>query len=66
MVQKSTVHSGQRLTVSRDHTAELLDCSPDHIDDLANRGQLERIKIGKRKVAITMRSIERLIEHGVA
>ena len=40
--------------------------SLDHIDVLSQRGQLERIKIGIRKVAITMRSLKRLVGEEVA
>lgn len=54
------------LAVSRETAANLLDCSLDHIDVLSQRGQLERIKIGIRKVAITMRSLKRLVGEEVA
>lgn len=48
------------FAVSRQTAAKLYDCSVDHIDDLVDRGQLERIEIGKRRKAITWRSLQKL------
>jgi hypothetical protein len=54
------------LCVSRHKTAKLIDCSIDHVDDLVERGELEKVATGLRKVAITMRSIKRLVNAGEA
>jgi hypothetical protein len=59
----------QELTpfiVSRHKTAKLIDCSVDHVDDLVERGELEKVPTGVRKVGITMRSIKRLVNAGEA
>jgi len=37
-----------------------------HIDALLQRAQLERVKLGIRKVGITMRSLKRLVGEEVA
>jgi hypothetical protein len=49
------------FAVSRQTAALLLDCSTDHIDVLTQLGHLDRVKLGIRKVGITMRSLKRLI-----
>ena len=54
------------FAVSRQTAALLLDCSTDHIDVLTQRGQLERVQLGVRKVGITMRSLKRLVGEEVA
>jgi len=54
------------FAVSRQTAARLLDCSTDHIDALIQRAQLERVKLGIRKVGITMRSLKRLVGEEVA
>ena len=55
---KTTLPSEKtRLAVSRARAADLFDCSIDYIDDLLRSGQLERVQIGKRRLAVTWRSI---------
>jgi hypothetical protein len=50
------------FAVSRRTAAKLYDCSIDHIDDLVDRGLLELIPLGKRRRAVTWRSLQKLID----
>jgi hypothetical protein len=49
------------FAVSRATAARLLDVSTDHIDVLIQRGHLERVMLGIRKVGITWKSLKRLV-----
>ena len=51
----------QPFAVSRKTAAELIDCHVDTIDNMVERGELERVKLTKRKVAITWRSLQKLV-----
>ena len=57
--------SQKPLIVSIMDAAALLSCSRDCINELIERGQLEAIKLGLRRVGVKMRSIERVAEKGV-
>jgi hypothetical protein len=53
------------VCVSRRQAAHLLSVSTDHVDVLLRKRTLERVQIGERKIAITTRSIDKLV-HGEA
>ena len=53
------------LVVSRKDAAALLSCSEDCVDDLIANGKLQTVKLGRRRLAIKMASVERLAELGV-
>jgi hypothetical protein len=55
-------HKLEPLIVARRTAAKLLDCSICHIDDLTDKGQLERVPLGVRRVGITMESLKRISE----
>ena len=50
-----------RLAISRNEAARQLDVSLDTIDRMVARGELEKIQVSTRKVAITTRSLLRLL-----
>ncbi len=51
----------QPFAVSRLTASKLYDCSLDTIDRMVARGELEKVRISTRKVAITWRSLQKLI-----
>jgi hypothetical protein len=51
----------QPFAVSRLTASKLFDCSLDTIDRLVARGVLEKVQVGPRKVAVTMRSLQKLL-----
>lgn len=51
----------RRLTVSQQEAARLLGLCVDTIDAMAQRGELERVRLSQRKFGITWRSLERLV-----
>jgi hypothetical protein len=53
--------SPKPYTYSRKRTAEVLDVHIDTVDNMVERGELERVQLTSRKCGITVRSIERLI-----
>ncbi len=53
-------HKLEPLIVSRLTASRMLDCSVCHIDDLTDKGQLERVPLGVRRVGITMESLKRI------
>ena len=50
-----------RLAVSQKTAAELLDVCVDTIENMVERGDLERIRLTSRKYGITWRSLQRLV-----
>jgi transposase len=54
------------FAVSRRTAAKLFDVSIDHVDDLIRRGDLEAVCLGKRRKAVTWRSMQKLLETGAA
>ena len=53
-------HEHLRLVSSR-HAAELMDCTPQHIDNLIESGDLEPVRIGPKAVRITLTSLKQFI-----
>jgi len=49
--------------VTRRHAAELMDCTPECIDQLIKRGDLDPVRIGPKGVRITLSSLKRFINH---
>jgi hypothetical protein len=49
----------QPLVVSQQRAAVLLDVCVDTIEDMARRGDLERVRLSRRKYGITMRSVRK-------
>jgi hypothetical protein len=52
----------ERFIVTRKTAAKMLDCSICHVDDLTDKGQLERVPLGVRRVGITYKSLKRISE----
>jgi hypothetical protein len=51
-----------RLVVTRQRAAHVLDTSIDSINRMAARGELEKVQLGPRRVGITSRSIIALVD----
>lgn len=47
--------------LTRRHAAEIMDCTPQHIDHLIESGDLDPVRIGPRGVRVTLRSLKRFI-----
>ena len=54
-------HKPQRLAVSQQTAAAMLDVCVDTLENMVARGELERSRITTRKYGITCRSLKKLI-----
>ena len=66
LAPKSKSHSDlpPRLTVSQNEAARLLDVCRDTVIAMAERGELERVRISTRKYGIKFSSLQKLLGEG--
>lgn len=59
------MNQNEPVLYSRTQAATLLGCSEATLDRMIRRGQLAAIRIGKRRIVITLDEIQRLLSDGM-